>query len=82
MAFQTQNVGAETWKFIDHQIANATDWSLGQLIQKLEREMEEHPEVSTDIWVAIQLLETELDSRELDPVVQVERQIEKALAVL
>ena len=63
---ETLNVGADTWRLIDQLVASATDWSLGQIIHRLEQAMEEHPEASADIAVAIARIEQELDQREIE----------------
>lgn len=77
MALQTANVGQDTWRFIEAQIEQSSDWSLGQRIRELESAMEEHPEMSTDIYLVISRIEEELDNRALaqtDPEKYQERQ--------
>lgn len=61
----TQNVNADTWRFLSKQAEQMTDWSLGQTVTKLETALDEcrDPDLAAELVTAIALIEEELEAR-------------------
>ncbi len=63
----TIHIGRETWRQVSAAIDHESDWSLGQILARLEVELDacKDTRFARELMMAMQLVEEELDLREL-----------------